>query len=102
MSRHIFMSKDHREVSVDRDDESLTDWWRKSLIHLDEFLCVLLHVVYVEKVIETVIFICDQVKHYMAILLVSIDVMENYQSIPIEPSVHYHPCLPVDYVEESL
>lgn len=45
------------EVSIDRDDESLTDWSRKSLTRLSEFRCLLLHVVYVEKVIETAVFI---------------------------------------------
>lgn len=96
------MNDDYREVSVDRDDKSLTDWWRKSLSHFGKCLCVLLHGVYVEKVIETVVFICDQVKHYVAIFFVSIDMMENYKSIPIKLSVHCHAGLPVDYVEQSL
>lgn len=96
------MDDNYLEVSIDRDDKSLTDWWRKILTHLGECLCILLHVINVEKVIETAVFICDQVKHHMAILLVGIDVMENHKCIPIELSFHHNPCLPVDYVEQSL
>lgn len=96
------MDDDYLEVSIDRDDESLTDWWTESLTPLKEFLHALLHGLYIEKVIETVVFIRDQVKQYMAILLIGVDVMENHKGIPIELSVHCHPCLPVDYVEQSL
>lgn len=96
------MDDDYLEVSIDRDDKSLTDWWRKSFTLLSECLGVLCHVVYVEQVIETVVFICDQVKHHMAVLLIGIDVMENHKCIRIELSFYRNPCLPVDYVEQSL
>lgn len=96
------MDGEYLEVSIDRDDKTLAHWWRKGLTHLSQILCILIHVVYVEKVVETAVFICDQVKHYMAILLIGIDVMENHKRIRIKLSVHCHPSLPVNYMEQSL
>lgn len=93
---------DYLDVSIDRDDESLTDWWREILTRLGVFLYFLLHVTYIEKVIKAAVFICDQVKHEVAFLLIGIDVMENHESVRKEFSAHCHPCLSVDYVEQSL
>lgn len=64
-------------MDIERQDESLTNRWRKFLVFLDEGTGVLFHVVKVEHVVQVAVLVGDHVEDHVAVLLVGVDVMED-------------------------
>lgn len=90
-------------VNSERQDESLADWWGDvDLVALNEFLGFLSQVRKVEHFIQIAVFVGDHVKHYMAVVLVGVDMVENHQGIGVELGGHSLPSLLVDQVDQRL
>lgn len=56
----------------------------------------------VEHVIEAAVAVADHVKHQVAILLVRVDVVEDYQGVAVEAGRQCLARRPVDHVEQGL
>lgn len=89
-------------VDVQREDKPLADWWGEALVGLDEGVCVLSDIPDVEHVVEAAVAVGDQVAHQLAAVLVCVDVVENYQRVPVETGGDGLSCRSVDDVKEGL
>lgn len=69
---------------------------------LDEVAGVFFQVLEIEHVVQVAVFVADQVKHHMAVVLVGIDVVENHQGISIKVGRDDLSCLFIDDMKQSL
>lgn len=89
-------------VYVERKDKPLACWSREVLVGLYKLCDILLHVVYVEHIVQIAVLVCNQVKDDMAIILISIDVMEDHKWVCVELCFHSFPSLPIDQMDQCL
>lgn len=89
-------------VYVERKDKPLTCWSREVLVGLYKLGDILLHVVYIEHIVQIAVLVCNQVKDDMAIFLIGIDVMEDHKWVCIVLRAHSFPSLPIDQMDQCL
>lgn len=89
-------------VGLQWEDKPLANWWGEALVGLDEGAGVLSDVSDVEQLVEAAVLVGDQVAYQVAGVLVCVDVVEQYQCIPIETGGDGLSCRSVDDVKEGL